>query len=94
VERSGERRLLDGWKVAGLEGLFGAVEYVFELGELEGLREDGDLFEEKRVAGLGLLGVDGEGFGGPDALRGGEITFGEVDDARELLVAIDSDMRE
>jgi hypothetical protein len=94
VERGGKRRLLDGWKVAGAKGLFGAVEDVFELRELEGLRKNGDLFEEERVASLGLLGVDRERFGGPDALRGREITFGEVNDTRKFFVAIDKDMRE
>ncbi|MEI9981160.1 MAG: hypothetical protein WDN23_19560 [Edaphobacter sp.] len=93
VERGGEWRLLDGRKVACAEGLFGAIEDVFELGELESLREDGDLFEEERIALLGLVDVGGEGFGRPDALRGGEIAFGEVDDAREFLVAIDADVR-
>ncbi len=86
--------MFDRWEVPGAKGLFGAVEDVFELGEPEGLREDSYLLEEERVAGLGLLGVYGERFGGPDTLRGGEIAFGEVDDAGEFLVAFDSDVRE
>ena len=94
VEDGGERRLLDRGEVSGFEGLFGAIEDVFELRELEGLRENGDLFEQERVALLRLLNVGGERFGRPDALRRGEITFGEIDHAWQFLVALYTDVGE
>jgi hypothetical protein len=60
VEDRGEGRLFDGWERARGECLFSAVEDVFELRELESLREDCDLFEKEGVALLGLLDIDGE----------------------------------
>ena len=92
VEDRGERRLLDGREIACLEGLLGAIEDVLQLRELESLRQDGDLFEQERVALLRLLNVDGERFGRPDAVSCGEISFGQVNDARQLLIALDADV--
>ena len=63
VENCGEGRLFDRREWAGSEGFVGAIEDVFELRELEGLGEDGDLFEKEGVALLSLLDVDGEGLG-------------------------------
>ncbi len=94
VEDRGEGGLLDGRHGAGGEGFVGAIEDVFELCELQGLREDGDLFKEQGIVLLGLLNVDGERLGRPNAAGGGEVAFGEVDGAGQVFVAVDANAGE
>ena len=61
-----------------LKGLFGAIEDVLQLRQLERLRQNRDLFEQERVALLSLLNISGERLGRPDAAGCGEISFGQI----------------